>query len=374
MDKPLLQKHIIFAVRFSVLAPSKGGTLLASGSLTPDEYRDKLFSEDRISERLHLFEEITLRSLKYQKPSDAQLHLIVVTSDVLPEDMNIKLSKILKEFSSENNFSATIMYAKSGFSDTHEGRKSYKKIDDCLRAYLKDYIGEEKDFVFATVRLDDDDGLAASYCERLSSLLERGLYGLPVSYAYGYEGFYDKNSGSFRSVKHWYHPKIALGLAFINKFEIGKGFYDDKCHIYNLGRHTRIDETYPILIDSTFPAYFRTISSHNDSGASGSHDYLLDLGALDMDGEEFRFISNVIDQKPEGSSAIKDWTPSRCTSERAMASKLKSDIKNMSKVLASKEKEISKLKEMFGTIKKNSEKAPVLRNNILSIIRSLLKR
>ena len=102
--------------------------------------------------------------------------------------------------------------------------------------------------------------------------MRSGLTGYAVSFAYGIEGYWDTLNNEVSDLRHSYFPKCAQGLAYINEYSSLAGLKDSKTiHVYNLGNHMKIDETYPTIIEAIEPMFFRTLSSTNDSVGSPYH-------------------------------------------------------------------------------------------------------
>lgn len=277
-------KTIFIMVRYSAF--TQGGVQLGKDK-TVEEYKKDLFNPGRLENRFSIFKNLTLKSLVAQKECSCEVRLVIFTSIDLPKNFKELLYSELKSANFKKNFSFDIVEVSE---DEPLGRK------------MKDYVvkslegkGTNK---FATVRLDDDDGLSSSYCQKLCEYLDRDVIGFPISFAYGYEGFFDEKKNIFSDIRHWYKPKIALGLAFTNKYSNDNGFFDKRITVYNLGAHTKIDLKNPIIVDSTFPAYFRTLSLYNDSGVNELHKLLVAVNKSTFCSDEFGFIGLIKEFEP----------------------------------------------------------------------------
>lgn len=360
-------KHIFFMVRFSILMPTKSGVLLARNSEDMESYRSKLFAPDRLEERFELFNKITLESLKNQAPCDAKLHLLVLTAESLPAPAKEELDRLLAEIEGYN-IDANILKIPCADYPENNDVHPFEKINEISAEFLRNFFSAQNaQSLFATVRLDDDDGLAAQYSRKLSALMDRGINGMAVSFPYGYEGFYERSSEQYSDLRHWYHPKIALGLAFINKHEPEAGFYDERVQVYGLGRHTRIDENEPVLLDATFPAYFRTLCSHNDSGINHAHKGLDSVSQGEFDPVEFPFIERAAFKDGVGSKRQTDWTPSISSSSNAIAVTMRRKIKSQKTTIDKQQREIQRLSEQLRETNAHRKPIPAKRSWILRV-------
>lgn len=272
-------KTIFIIIRYSVIT---SGVKLGL-NISKEDYKEKLFSEDRLRNRISLFKKITSKSIVNQKPCDVNLRLVVLTSSELPEANKKDLAAELHSIEERSDFICDLLFV--------DERESLSYV---IKNHITNLLAGSIKHDFATVRLDDDDGLSSSYCQNLSLYLKRGFLGIPISFAYGYEGYFNEKNDEFRNLRHWYYPKIALGLAFTNSYSDIDGYLDKRISVYSLGSHTKIDIDNPILIDSTFPAYFRTVSGHNDSGGYVYHNNLVKVADGDIDHNEFSFMEKIV--------------------------------------------------------------------------------
>ncbi|OZI48366.1 glycosyltransferase [Bordetella genomosp. 4] len=239
-----MNKHVFVMIRYSVLSKNRGNSWIV-GRKDFNDYREELFGSERLAARLDLFKKITLPSLVNQTkaPSKDWLSVYVLVSEDMPKESLGDLQKLVSPYS-------WITVVPVPVEDTK------------LNAPLVKALSEAKEeLCYATVRLDDDDALARTYFEGLYQYLEPKFAGFCVSYGKGVAGIIE--NGKFVEFKSYYYPKIALGLAYLqhkpaNARPVNKSVYDT-------GNHTRIDQRYPIILDSRFYAFFRTVHKHADT-------------------------------------------------------------------------------------------------------------
>lgn len=86
-------KSIFIITRYSVIT---GGVQIGAGR-SADEVKRILFSKERLDCRFALFSKIMAPSLISQKPCNANLHFVILTSDELPVEHREKLDAQLVE-------------------------------------------------------------------------------------------------------------------------------------------------------------------------------------------------------------------------------------------------------------------------------------
>lgn len=231
-------------VRYSVLRKDGKGWKIGGQSEGYEQYRERLFDDDRLNFKFRCLSDIVLESIQGQDVSldDLRFKIVVLTSEYLPEHH---------------------------LKDVLELKKKYQWLDVCLvseepsgiRDSVRDYVAgfcNEGDYVF-TFRLDDDDALGKSYLSSLVSLLNPGLDGFAVSFPKGLVGFFDEKEGSYTWISDIYRPKTAIGLGVYSRF-VGKSFIS----IFDLGNHADIDLKVPLVSFASNVAYLRTLHKHGD--------------------------------------------------------------------------------------------------------------
>ena len=237
--------HYFIIVRYSIyLRGKRTGWLIRR--LHDHDYRRKLFDPGRLDLHQRLFLGLTLPSVRQQlaHADDRSLTLVVLTSTELPQAWKQHLFEALRPFSW-----ATALEIAPDEPDP---------FSDLPEIMLHRCVGDR----YVTIRLDDDDGLSADYLKQLNAHLDGRRSGFGISLSSGYAGFYDGRT--FREYREFHRPMIALGLATVHDrkaLELGS---KKRNHIFQMGRHTQIDQRIPILTDGRLPAYLRSIHTESD--------------------------------------------------------------------------------------------------------------
>lgn len=141
------QRPIVGHIRFSFygatdtrLRPDDSGEALA-----------QLYDETRMARRFHLFETLTLPSLRAQ--TDQNFQIVVMSSDVMPDRFKARLSAILADFPN----------AAIDFSPHQRGDKAF-------RSHMLDSFGPNRTGTAVHFRLDDDDALGRTYIADLRQI------------------------------------------------------------------------------------------------------------------------------------------------------------------------------------------------------------
>jgi hypothetical protein len=119
--------------------------------------------------------------------------------------------------------------------------------------------------MFASVRLDDDDALAANYLIALSAYLQPQFGGKHISFPLGIQAAFIAPGKALVDARVVDKPLIALGLAFINSFD-GKNFAAPEVHVLNFGNHNEVIEKTTVVSDRSLLAYLRVLTPTSDLG------------------------------------------------------------------------------------------------------------
>lgn len=133
----------------------------------------RLYDETRMARRFHLFENLTLPSLRAQTDKDFQL--VVMSSDVMPERFKSRLSALM-----------------AGFPGAVVDYSLYQRSDKAFRPHMQASFGPNQTGTAVHFRLDDDDALGRTFIadlRRISQTLPpsthitfpRGLILFPAS-------------------------------------------------------------------------------------------------------------------------------------------------------------------------------------------------
>lgn len=242
---------VYFIMRHGIFMPGSAWRL---SRLEENEYRKRLFAEERVRHRLEVLKAVPLSSLaSMDAQGKGSMKLLILTSPELVTTLKAELPAKLG-----NGVVVEIIEASEG--------------DDYKEA-LNDYFEHLKS-PYWTIRLDDDDGLCKSYLHNLKKyefLPDQSIVSFPLGVLVDFDDLLRVNW-----VRWTYTPKTALGIAM---FHCREKPYASLPHIYNAGSHTALDSRFPVLLDSSFIAYIRGSHSHNDSSLSkskGWFDYVPD--------------------------------------------------------------------------------------------------
>jgi hypothetical protein len=271
-------RHIFIAIRYSII--QMAGKSWAASRVSPESYIERILSDNRLNTREKTFEEITFQSLADQQfdNSNLKLTVLIMVSDLLPQSRIDRIQKIINSKQTKANF--IIKSIRSDINSSSVGF-DYTNINEAIKHTIKSQVNPSVKTVISTVRLDDDDGLSNNFIDKLSAHMKKDMCGYAVSFAYGFEGYYDEHTNAITELKHSYFPKIAVGLAYINIVNTNLDFQEaQKIHVYNLGNHTKIDEKTPTIIESSEAMYYRSLNKTNDTGVSIHHKYLPPVNGL----------------------------------------------------------------------------------------------
>ena len=317
---------VFIIIRFSILMKEQKGTVTAYSAASKDEYKSALFEKKRLSEKLATFKNITLASLINTERQDKGVHLIILTSDVLPLEAHQKLTESLESLNS-TNITHSVCYIESGVNPKLHKGKIFNSHHEAISAVMKEMLqGISHTSKVASVRLDDDDGVSKSFFKRVSEYMDFSERPFVLSFSYGYQGLYNYKEQTVRELKHFYSPKLALGLVYISK--ISDAIKDDGrvTSIYSLGRHTRLDEKIPVLSLADKPMWFRTIAEHNDSGDKPMLKNMFSVSKSKFKSNDFSFLTEKLSLSLSEMKESTNWAPTKSTMEKAIIKGLRKKI------------------------------------------------
>lgn len=240
---PKTDKHIIIAIRYSLFLEKGALWWQISKEKDQEEYKNMLFDEKRLSSRQQGFLNITLPTLQHinkNKPKNINFKVVILTSEDLPKANKLFLSNIKKS---------------NSFIDIN-----YLKPKDILNDYFKYYLDNEiKDGqIYASVRLDDDDGLSVTWLNQMLSYLKPEYSNKLICLSNGVAALLDENANLEKtSPFQWLFG--SAGLTYIGK----KG--KDKSEIYACGNHQIPYQRYETIVYSKGIYFIRAYNGFNDS-------------------------------------------------------------------------------------------------------------
>ena len=252
-------------IRYSLLLEKSKSWKLASNDT--NVYRENLFNDSRLNEREQLFKKLALPSLAHQtilkdnyqsyisnnvdKPSRIEYQVFVATSEELPEQHKKNLESITKNMPWLNINYLPTKGVKFESIVTNYVEKLYKETQETI--------------LYSSVRLDDDDILSDRFFEYLSKYTTIENVGHVVTLANGYAGFYDFEKSAYREIYDYFYPMVAMGLAYISKFDKNGYANESVKTVFSTGSHTRVNRKFPLITDGIKPAYVRTLYEGSDS-------------------------------------------------------------------------------------------------------------
>ncbi|MBP5980590.1 MAG: hypothetical protein KA748_10315 [Halomonas sp.] len=238
-----MKKHIFVMIRYSALTESSSAWAIGRNK-NFESYREMLFSNDRLTLHEKLFREVTLPSLKNMDKESTTV--LIFTSDELPFKYMNNLNEMVGDL---DNFKVVLL-PRSG--------KLISQMHDFLYQQLQLF---EEDVCYATVRVDDDDALSNDFGEHLFKYVDPVYQGHAISFPVGVVGFF--NGEKYIGFNKRKTPLTALGLSFINVYTVS-GNKPNPLSIYGLGKHSNIDERYPVVMISKKIMYIRTMHEESD--------------------------------------------------------------------------------------------------------------
>jgi hypothetical protein len=215
-----MKSYII--TRFSIFGWTKQGFQMTS-DVNKEGYRSKLFSPLRLNHKFNVFEKITLPSILNQ--TNINWEWVIYASTFLPEEYQKRLLEL---------------------TSPHPKIKC-KFIDS-----FKEFIFEPKKCEdYCTLRLDDDDGLAPTFLEKLQPYAEKK--GVIVCHSRGIKFTVDEKNEIIYG-KKTRNIGIAVGLC-----GIGINIYDCGCH------GVRLKENYTLINRNDPDMYYLCCSDYCDS-------------------------------------------------------------------------------------------------------------
>ncbi|WP_418139342.1 glycosyltransferase [Oceanimonas smirnovii] len=243
-----MKKHNFVTIIYSVLTKTSGWKI--GKEISFEEYREKLFDTERLKKREEIFERITLPSLSsFSKNST----VLIFISNELPTYFKQRLLKLIEPYN----------YIK--LVEINVDEHVFIKVGSTVKDELEK-MGE--DVLYSTIRLDDDDAVSKKFMNTLEPYLDTKFIGVCITFSSGVGLIFDNEKILSAHLKK--APKIAIGLAWINRFNSKERTFDSKyISVYNLGNHISVEERVPTLIDPREISWARSI--HDISDIYSSH-------------------------------------------------------------------------------------------------------
>lgn len=229
---------IIGITRFSVLTDDTRHNFKQAKNSSYDQARSVIFSPERMSKRLRLFEALTLPSLAKIAQHEPSYRHIVAISEAMPLRWKLRL------------FWLTWRYRWCQILPIHHQLDMREEMRKAAAACAK----AGKVFTF---RIDDDDALAPTYVDtiRAHSHLNAGTV-LSLD-----TGLYLKRGDRGFILTEKTKPLIAIGLGLFSHT-------DELQTIYDLRDHSKVDRITSVVNIGERPYWIRTVHSANDSAVN----------------------------------------------------------------------------------------------------------
>lgn len=231
--------------RFSLFEPASGAWHASKGTRfkTVDEYRDHLFSDERLAPRAEIFINESLPQLDAAIGGHDVLH-VVSYSDSLPA----KYENALKNAAAKYPFVVL-------------DRRSDGKPAHPLTSVEKDAVSQIRPVggVYGRYRLDDDDLLPATYFDQVAQYVTPEHVGFLVSLGSGLTGV--RIGGGYYDLRRAYYPMLALGLLSICKISVA-----GKIIAPVSAPHEQSAQANPVILDGRGVGYFWGRHALQDTG------------------------------------------------------------------------------------------------------------
>ncbi len=216
--------------RFSYFGRSDTGKSIA----TLEDAHEKLWNPERMAVRFHLFENITLPSIRNQ--TDQNFQFVIVASNEMPDKYHARLNSAVE-----------------GMDNIRIERTSANNINAALKHVMIEASNDRKD-TSVHFRLDDDDAVSDGYIERLREVSAGQPHHTMITFPKGVLGFTDRGMGRHREFQK---NAIAIGLALIKP----PGATRTPLAI----QHRAYAKDNPVFTDPTFTAYHYTRHTTNNT-------------------------------------------------------------------------------------------------------------
>ncbi|MGJ8514021.1 glycosyltransferase [Carnimonas bestiolae] len=244
------------------------------------DYKNMIFDSDRMRQREEFFLSITepsMRAIKQNAPSDIRLRVIILTSEDLPD----RNKKVLSDIEKKNSFFSIIYLNEDA------------KYLDVLRKFIKDDLDKwgKDQAIYATTRLDDDDGVSQDFLVQLKNYLKIGFSNMCVSFSNGYSAIHLNRDCTVYSDKHTVNT--SPGMTFIDVYK--KHSPKESVNlVFDFLRHRDMDTFRPTIVDGTKKTILYSVHEHSDLSIKHKRRevYQEDKVPVKTVAERFSFIKN----------------------------------------------------------------------------------
>ncbi|RKR18683.1 DUF6270 domain-containing protein [Arthrobacter oryzae] len=223
--------------RFSLLKPDSPDWVASNGSRfrSSEEYRNYLYSTERLDVRCEIFFDVSLPQLTLASTGVEYRH-VVSYSESLPA----KYQKRLEQ--AEREFEFLVLDRQS------EGSTGSSSLEIAKQIFGPDGSENRAGTPFGWFRLDDDDLLSADYFQQMLPYITAANAGMQVSLGTGLTALVE--DGRFYNPRISYSPMIAIGLLRVCMFD-GSGELIRPIEV----PHNQSDRFNPLILDSRKISY-----------------------------------------------------------------------------------------------------------------------
>ncbi|QNN82267.1 hypothetical protein H3H54_14500 [Brachybacterium sp. Z12] len=225
--------------RFSLYQPGSTAWHASNRFATQDEYRDYLFSAERLDPRMDIFLSMALPQLDLAA-RNYELRHVVSYSTLLPLPYQRQLEAAAHKY-------PWLVLDKVALRSPHVDPMSYAQAG-----------------MVGSYRLDDDDILPTDYFDRVTPYLTEAFTGMLVSLAAGLTAIY--RDGGLYFTRRAYVPMIAIGLLSIHR-----KYEDGSIDSPPAAAHNYSDRAAPVILDSRKPGYIWVRHIEQDTNVRSQH-------------------------------------------------------------------------------------------------------
>jgi len=232
--------YFVGETRFSLFEPTSGSWRLSktAGRVDVEDYKAKLYAEDRMESRCAIFFNHTLPTLDVARGNNELIHVISYSEELPPKYQDRLQEEAFK-------------YSWVQLDKRTKGDRRGTSVVDLVKGNLAPGT------IYGNYRLDDDDVLASNYFDQVGAYLDERHVGMIVSLGYGVLALY--RDGRFTYPKGEHRPKVAAGYCKICLFDGSGNFYTPT----NIS-HTRADRENPVILDSREVSFLRSLHVNQD--------------------------------------------------------------------------------------------------------------
>lgn len=249
----------VIIVRYSNVA-KPGSSQFETAKAELDDYLAALYHPTRMRTRETLFRSLALPSIAAQNPDRSWFRLIVVTSELLPEQHRKNLDNMLRP------------YDWAEVVTTHPFEPRTPNPFHRMRELLSS-IGATEPFPYLTLRLDDDDGLSYGFLDRIQRYATHANVEHIITLAGGYIGRFDEEAGRFTAFCEYHSPHGSAGMAQVGLWDPKTGRAAATPDVFSAGGHREIARRFPYIVDDTGFFYLRSLSLSQDSVVTAARDF-----------------------------------------------------------------------------------------------------